>query len=241
MPVELYLDQGNTRCKAWLVADGHLLSSAAVANGDALDAWLAAQGDGPVSVLGASVGSAEARAALLRPLRARVRDERWAEVDTALLPTRYHQPGRLGIDRWLAVLAVADGGRPALVVDAGTALTLDVLGSDGVHEGGFILPGLALQRQVLADATARVSFPEADWSGLAPGRDTAACVGHGSLRALVALTRSLLDELGPGVDLHVTGGDAPLLLPHLPMAEHRPLLLLRGLARAFGRPLPEGV
>lgn len=238
MSVELYLDQGNTRCKAWLVEAGRLRAATAVADAEALDIWLRTLDVTRVSVLGASVGSAEARAALLRPLRAYVQDERWAEVDQALLPTRYRQPERLGIDRWLGVLAIADAGRPALVVDAGTALTLDVLGRDGVHEGGYILPGLALQRQALAGATARVSFPEADWGGLAPGQDTAACVGHGSLRALVALIRSVADELGPDVDLHVTGGDALLLLPYLSRAEHRPLLLLHGLARAFGRPLP---
>lgn len=240
MLAELYLDQGNTRCKAWLVEAGRLRAATAVADGDALLAWLDAHGVNAVIALGASVGASVARAALLHPLRARLRDEQWAEVDPALLPTRYRQPERLGIDRWLGVLAVADAGRPALVVDAGTALTLDVLSRDGMHEGGFILPGLALQRQALADATARVNFPEADWSSLAPGHDTAACVGHGSLRALVTLILSMLDELGPDADLHVTGGDAPLLLPYLPMASSSPHLLLRGLARAFGRPLPEG-
>lgn len=240
MPAELqlYLDQGNTRCKVWLLRQGRLLAATAVADGEALADWLRLQASGEMDVHGASVGSEAARAALLRPLQGRVQAQHWAAVDQGLLPTRYRRPEQLGIDRWLAVLAVADAGRPALVVDAGTALTLDVL-RDGVHEGGFILPGLALQRQALADATARVSFPEADWSSLAPGHDTAACVGHGSLRALVALIRSMVDELGPGADLYLTGGDAGLLLPHLPAAQHRPMLLLHGLRRAFGQSLPE--
>ena len=156
-----------------------------------------------------------------------------AVVDSSRLPTCYAAPERLGIDRWLAVLAVAQQRKPALVVDAGTAVTLDVYLPDRGHAGGYILPGLRLQREVLAAQTARVSFPAPDWSDLALGTDTASCVGKGSLRTLVALVRDMQASLPTEAEVWLTGGDAGLLLPWLPAARLAPDLLLQGMAVCF--------
>lgn len=235
----LLVDEGNTRVKAWwLCPSGRVLRQAVY---ERLGALLADVGMSSnvtrlclASVRGSEAYTAWQAAATMR---------RWhldiARVDTARLPTCYAMPERLGIDRWLAVLAVAGQGRPALVVDAGTAVTLDVYLPVLGHVGGYILPGLRLQREMLATQTARVSIPEPDWSDIALGNDTASCVGRGGLRALVALVRDVQAELPTSTTVWLTGGDAGLLSPWLPTARCAPNLMLHGLARCFAVPLQE--
>lgn len=67
----------------------------------------------------------------------------------------YRDPWRLGVDRWMALLGarVISPQRTVLVADIGTALTLDVLQSDGGHAGGVIIPGADLMRQSLLHST----------------------------------------------------------------------------------------
>ena len=75
----------------------------------------------------------------------------------------YERPELLGVDRWAALVGAyarlrAAGGRsPVCVADAGTALTIDALASDGRHLGGLILPGIALQRTALLASTADIA------------------------------------------------------------------------------------
>ncbi len=235
--MKLYIDQGNTRIKLWLIDAGQILAEAVVPHADEAASWLAGQGAVAVEVLLSSVAAPsvqEALATALAPLTATLT---FARVNPARLPTAYAQPERLGVDRWLAVLAAADEPSPALVVDAGTAFTVDALSADGRHLGGYILPGLALQRDVLASRTAQVSFPEPDWSDAGWGSTTAACVCHGSLLALAALVNAAAVRLGgeAGVmpRLLLTGGDAAYFRPLLPQAEWHPHLVLEGLAVFF--------
>ncbi len=54
----------------------------------------------------------------------------------------YQQPQRLGVDRWLALLGgYSMGVTDAMIIDAGSAITVDLLKKDGQHLGGAILPG----------------------------------------------------------------------------------------------------
>ena len=63
----------------------------------------------------------------------------------------YAEPARLGVDRFLALIAAhARAQRPWLIVSVGTALTLDLLAADGTHHGGLIAPSPALMRESLA-------------------------------------------------------------------------------------------
>lgn len=233
--MKLFVDQGNSRCKFWwLDAAGAIVRELALQDPQALSRLPAvAVMTVAVSSVAQPVQREALRLALLQHCPAAV--VHWAAVDARRMPTRYQQPGRLGVDRWLAALACREPGVATLVVDAGTALTVDAVGATGEHLGGYILPGLALQRQALADHTAQVRFPESDWSGLEWGRDTAAAVGHGSLLAMVALISAAQQRLsaGEGVSaaLVLTGGDAGVLQPWLPEAHHQPQLLLQGLMR----------
>ena len=60
----------------------------------------------------------------------------------------YSIHSRLGIDRWLGLVAAHHCIKgPAMVVDAGTAVTLDCIAEDGTHQGGMIVPGLSMMKR----------------------------------------------------------------------------------------------
>ncbi len=133
----------------------------------------------------------------------------------------YLDPSRLGVDRWLGLVAArAQGPCGAVVVDAGSALTLDSLAPGGRHEGGWIVPGLAMGRDALFQGTARVRGEvEWQWQGEGVPRHTAEAVAQGLLRQSIALIWDITERLAarwavpPRVML--TGGDAQALLPGL--------------------------
>ncbi len=71
--------------------------------------------------------------------------------------TLYEEPGKLGADRWAALIgARALSNTNTLVVNTGTATTIDLLGGNGVHYGGWILPGLSLMQESLQSNTAQL-------------------------------------------------------------------------------------
>jgi type III pantothenate kinase len=207
---------------------------------DLLAAW-----DGlppPRKVLVGNVGGAELAAHLTRAVRSL-----WG-LDPGFAATRaegfgvrvaYREPLRLGVDRWLALIAVhrhAPG--PSLVIDAGTAITYDLLLSDGTHLGGLILPGVRMLREALIAGT-RIP-PWADQPDPGPGdpawaADTAAAVAGASMQAPTALAERLWVRLREraGADPHLilTGGDAERLAPLVAVPVRiLPALVLQGLA-----------
>ena len=73
------------------------------------------------------------------------------------LRTLYQDPSKLGADRWAALIgARVLSSTNTLVINAGTATTIDLLGGNGVHYGGWILPGLSLMQESLQQNTAQL-------------------------------------------------------------------------------------
>lgn len=147
----------------------------------------------------------------------------------------YDNPAKLGVDRWLALLAVRQ--ERACVVDLGTAVTLDYL-ERGVHLGGFIVPGLQVMRQSLVQDTRDIDLPEFAPPGDVhlPGRNTADGLNRGIGLSLVALVEYACRGAEGEQDwpLVLTGGDAPWLATQL-RVEYRVEtdLVLDGLALAL--------
>lgn len=136
----------------------------------------------------------------------------------------YQVPQRLGIDRWLAILAAfRQYGGPCVVVDIGTAVTLDLVTQAGQHLGGSIVPGLALMASALAERT-RLPMVEHGHPVSFPGRDTVTGIATGAVEAVAGLieraTRWLERDHGPTLQI-LTGGGAPLVAAAL---ERRPRL-----------------
>lgn len=146
---------------------------------------------------------------------------------------------RLGVDRWAALVAARERWSTAVCfVDAGTAITLDVLSADGHHLGGLIMPGIELMRRSLLERSegiraATVSPEHGDITLLA--RDTQSGVDGGTLYAAVAAIDRVMQDVGAELDETltrvITGGDAERLLPLLHgQYHHVPDLVLHGLA-----------
>ena len=141
----------------------------------------------------------------------------------------YEDTSKLGIDRWLQMLAVIDNPEQQYcVISCGTALTIDL--SQGYqHLGGYILPNLYLQRDSLIQNTKGIKIPDASFDELTPGKNTIDAVHHGILLSLVSTIEKVLDKYPS--KLILTGGDAALFARYL--EKYQPDvevdLLLRGL------------
>lgn len=135
----------------------------------------------------------------------------------------YVEHRRLGADRWAALVAVRQQcTSAAYIVDAGTALTIDVLAADGVHQGGLIIPGLGLMQRVLIDRAPGVRLGKAKegrGANTLLARETSGAVYGGTLYAAVAVidrvAHDVEAEVGGPLARIITGGDAPKLLPLL--------------------------
>ena len=178
-------------------------------------------------------------------IRASLRDIYGVEPEFARVETpcggvrcAYVDPGRLGVDRWLAVLAAWQIARaPALVCDVGTAMTLDYVDGAGVHRGGFIAPGIATMRRALRSETRDVRPDDRMLDALAWGRDTDTAVAGGTLAmalGAIAAAERLASVGGETPRLMIAGGDAePIMAVMDRPAEHRPDLVLDGLLVAL--------
>lgn len=151
----------------------------------------------------------------------------------------YSEPGRLGADRFAALVAArALYGGACCVVDCGTAITLDALAGDGLHLGGLILPGITAMRRSLAEGTAGIRDVEGE-PRILLARSTGAAVAAGTLYAVVALVDRVVadvaSELAQPVACLVTGGDAAQVRPLLAVRSAlRQDLVLHGLALLAG-------
>jgi len=149
----------------------------------------------------------------------------------------YEDDTRLGVDRWLAMLAAYTRCQDAcVVVDCGTTITVDMVDAKGRHLGGYIVPGLQMMRGVLTNRSRALATPELPFGEVAPGRDTASAIHHGILALVSGFLRNLPSSLPPALEAprwYLTGGDAPLVLPYLEQpAELVPDLVLDGLVLA---------
>ena len=138
------------------------------------------------------------------------------------LRNAYADPARLGVDRWLAVVEAWHRQGAAIIVDCGSALTIDAVDAGGTHLGGYIVPGLTMLRTSLFRGTAQVRVTDQLTASLAPGRSTSAGVENGVLRMSVAFITDVVVELRKTLTdtcpVFMTGGDAAVLQPHLPFA-----------------------
>jgi type III pantothenate kinase len=165
-----------------------------------------------------------------------------AEGACAGLTNSYAEPERMGVDRWLAMLAAyVPRGRAVLVIDAGTALTLDFIDAGGQHRGGYILPGQVLSQDALLRETSRVRFTEDSIVCALPGRSTAEAVRNGALFSLVAAATAAARQArsfwGDDFAAVITGGDGEVVHDHLVAAgevcEFVPDLVFEGLGFAL--------
>jgi len=157
------------------------------------------------------------------------------------IPIRVDQPAAVGDDRLVNALAAARlHGRPAIVVDLGTATTFDVVAADGAFIGGAIAPGLGIALDALTARTAQLPRIGLVMPPRAIGRDTVSAMQSGALIGYLGLVRELVRAMS--AELALDGGDPPKVIltggysnaawaraiPGVDAVD--PLLTLRGLA-----------
>jgi type III pantothenate kinase len=239
----ILLDCGNSSAKAQYRADGRLQASFATRyDGDwcgRLAGWLE---DLPARrCLLASVLDASRQQSLDACLAARFGDavERCiSERERCGVVNGYEEPGRLGVDRWLALLGAASlVDVDCLVIDAGSAITIDLLRADGRHLGGAILPGIHTSRERFRQIFSHIDFADpriGDNAG--PGSSTEAAIQIDypldSMQRLRELVAGWLGLLEPGAVILLAGGDAARVQRDLDRpARIVPELVFLGLAR----------
>jgi type III pantothenate kinase len=168
-----------------------------------------------------------------------------ARGDTALLvddpkdlPLRVlvERPDHVGVDRLLDAVAANSrrrAGAPAVIVDAGSAVTVDYLDESGAFRGGVIFPGPRLMAKSLHDYTALLPVVELKPPIPAvPATATRPAMEAGIFWAVVGGVEAVIAQYarsaGQGPDLFLTGGDGALLHPALPQAQHWPAMTLEG-------------
>jgi type III pantothenate kinase len=203
----LALDVGNTNLTVGVFRAGALLTTRraatdARATTDQLELLL----DGLLRLDGMAVGDVDAIAlasvvpALTAALEAvaerRDRPLIVAGPGTMPLAIRVDRPADVGADRLVNALAAARlHGTPAVVVDFGTATTLDCVASDGAYVGGAIAPGLELGLEALAARTAKLPRIELRAPDRAIGRDTVSAMQAGTVFGYQALAAGLLGRV----------------------------------------------
>jgi type III pantothenate kinase len=116
-----------------------------------------------------------------------------ARAGVVPIAVRTDRPGEVGADRLVNALAAARlYGTPAVVVDFGTATTLDCIAADGAYIGGAIAPGLELGLEALAARTAKLPRIELRAPDRAIGRDTVSAMQSGTVFGYQALASGLL-------------------------------------------------
>jgi len=148
----------------------------------------------------------------------------------------YTYPDQLGVDRLLAMVAArAQTSQPLVVVDVGTAVTIDWVDADGFHLGGVILPGSGMARTCLLSHTSIPRDEQIDPAALL-GRDTPTAVALGARYAVAGIVERFTSgtaALFPGqqTQIFLGGGDAEMVAELLPETHTRlNELVLHGLA-----------
>jgi len=242
----LLIDIGNTRLKRAPLSGGRLGRVRAARHagwhpGDFERLARSARGAGRILV--ASVAAPEVNKALTLAAR------RMGMPEPEFVTTRrracgitvaYLEPWRLGVDRFLAMIGAHERfSRPVCVVGIGTAMTIDLLGADGCHRGGAIIPAPPLMMSSLLEGTSgilRRTQGGADGRGPALfGRSTRAAVEQGTRFAAAATVDRAVGEarslLGRTPRVLLTGGGARGLQPLIRASSLLlPDLVLQGLA-----------
>lgn len=242
--MKLLVDIGNSRVKWGLWHDGHLRDTASVLlaefNGDSVEAAWRSPATSIDAVWYANVAGPEYDGKMrrlcrdvfsLQPERVLTKEKQCGVTNA------YERAESLGVDRWLSLIAAhSEVDSDLCVVNAGTAVTIDLLSRAGRHHGGLILPGLSLMIQALNMHTHGIKVADfsADYGNMAASNTTDA-VRWGTLAAVVgAIERTMRAYSASGYEptCLLSGGDADAVANWLTVPTKKvPNLVLLGLGK----------
>ncbi len=209
----LQMDVGNTRAK-WRLCRGEELVESGVLDRQSANI-LPALAQPPAELWIASVAGAEFETVARQEAQHHWNIEPWFARSSASacgLVNSYAEPQRMGVDRWLAMIAAwrqldANSGYGVCVVDAGSALTIDFVAVGGEHLGGYILPGFDSIEKALLQDTDRVRFSDAPRDSIAPGRSTEQAVYNGLLLSQAGAIALAMSRQAEKFSLVFSGGN----------------------------------
>lgn len=245
----LVLNLGNTRLALGAFAAGQLSSVKHIPHslkGDwpaaIADVWKQVEGLDEVAIAGASVNpplEAEIEQAVLKATGKQIE---WVGVGRDIdLPIKVltENPEETGVDRIVNIAAAHESmGKACVVVDAGTAITVDCCNDNGDFLGGAIAPGVNLMLQSLHNQTAQlpsVTFrvPSGPF-GTSTETAMLQAAYHGVRGMVKELAETYATELGEWPEIIATGGDAPKLFEGWELIHAiAPDLTLYGIALAY--------
>lgn len=238
----LQLDVGNSSAKWRLLRGEQIVERGNYSAGDNVSEVALLQCTDELDhIWVSSVAASAAEEALAALLVARWGITPWfarTEEQTGSLRNSYTDASRMGVDRWLAMLGAREREQGRLcVVDAGSAMTIDIVSASGQHEGGYIIPGPALMERALLLDTDRVRFEEEVGYALQPGKSTAEAVRHGIALAQAGAVELALQQAGSEpMALFFSGGAGETLMNLVQCsAQWAPDLVFEGLAAMAAR------
>jgi len=161
--------------------------------------------------------------------------------ENAGIPVLYDDPREVGADRIVNAVAVVEKyGKPAIVVDFGTATTFDAITAGGEYRGGVIAPGIVISAQALYEHAAKLPRIEIQKPANVIGSSTTGSMQSGLFYGYVALVDGIItrmkEEMGAGTRVIGTGGQAPFISQETKLIEIvDPNLTLDGLQLVASR------
>lgn len=213
--MQLLIDIGNTRIKAALFSEDQLKTLKIFTDTASLVSWVSASDSLP-KIDAHLISSVGLPTEALHSLQQQLPGRSFLLEPSLPVPIRnaYQSPQTLGADRLAAAVAGAKlaAGRPALVFDAGTCLTVEFVDAEGVYRGGAIAPGLQMRFRAMHEFTQKLpllSVPEGQETGLI-GTTTQGAMESGVVHGMLAEIEGTIDRyqrLAPEVQVFLGGGD----------------------------------
>ena len=233
----LLIDNSNTRTKFAVTSGGVFGDWRACCPTIGITEDLLAELTGPVSFDAVVLSSVVPdKAGLIRTLLGASRPIHEISCHSKLpITIDYPAPEQIGADRLAdAVAAFTRFGAPTIVIDFGTAVTFDVLGSPGAYLGGVIAPGMMTMTENLAKRTALLPKIDLAEPSSAIGKSTVEAMQVGAVTGYRGMIRAIVEsidrELTAPPCIVATGGDAAFIARGLPEIEYvLPELTLEGI------------
>jgi len=236
----LEVDAGNSRIK-WRLLSSNIVQSRGVFARKDLDLWLKELDQ--ISQIKKIRVSSVAGQSTLKQMGAYFFERGWDFVEaqtakkTAGVTCAYTDPSALGIDRWMGIVAAYNQFRlPCIIVDAGSAVSIDIIDGNGLHLGGYIMPGFEMGLQAMLTGTSNIKVECLDFkesTNFMPGHSTEQCVVRGQLLAVKSMVEHIFVSLQAKKiipEIVLTGGNGEQLVGIIDGSVHfEPDLVLNGL------------
>lgn len=215
--MNLILDIGNTLAKVALIQDQETIFSKSYKELTLMDLDAILSSYSPQKAIASIVG--KIRPELINLIQSRVTTIILDPSTPIPLKNQYSTPETLGYDR-IAVAVGANSLYPSknvLIIDAGTAITYDLVTSDSVYLGGAISPGISLRFSALNSHTANLPLLEKTGNYPLIGKSTNECILSGVLNGVIAEIDAYIDNVKNTypVETVLTGGDSNFLVDKL--------------------------